>query len=83
MPGEVVRGCAGRSQDTLRRDRYGKDRRLGELGQAKLLFRPVKAEIRQVKAQGIIGFLKGLPRERKGGGQVASHADALRTLTGE
>jgi len=83
MPGKIIRGCAGRSKDTECSDRYGKDRRLSEFSQAKLFFRPIKAKIGEVETEGFIGFLKGLPGERKGGGQVTSHADALRTLTGE
>ncbi len=66
VPGKIVRGDSSLGQNAQRRHGYGKDRRLGELGQPKLLFGSVKAEVCQIEAQRLVGFFKGLARERKG-----------------
>jgi len=83
MSGKIISSCSSRRQNPERRHGYGEDRRLGELREPKLLFGSPKAELRQVEAKRIIGFLKGLARDGKGRGEVAAHADALGTLTRE
>ena len=65
MSGKIIRGRPSRGQNPERRHGDGKDRRLGELSQAKLLFGSVEAELRQVEAKCLIGFLKGLARDGK------------------
>ena len=77
MSGKIISGCSSRGQNPKRCHRNGKDRRLGELRQAKLLFGSAKAELRQVEAQRVVRFLKGLARNREGRSEVAAHADAL------
>jgi hypothetical protein len=81
MSGKIIGGDSGRGQHSERRDGSGEDGRLRELRQPKLLIGPVKTESRQIEAKGIIRFGKGLLRDRESKGQVAAHADALRTLT--
>ena len=66
MSGKIVGGYSSRGQNAQRRHGDGKDRRLGELGQPKLLFGSVKAKLRQVEAQRVVGFLKGLAGDGKG-----------------
>ena len=83
MSSQIVRGDSRLGQNTECGNGYGKDRRLGKFGQPKLFFGPVEAEVRQVEAQRLVCFVKGLARYGKGLGQVEAHANALRTLTGK
>ena len=47
-------------QDAQSRDRYGQNRRLRDLGQPKLIFRAFEADLRELVAEGVVGFFKGL-----------------------
>ncbi len=58
VPGQIVRSDSGLSQHPKRRDRNRKDRRLGKLGQPKLLFGPFKAKLCQVEAKRFVGFFE-------------------------
>ena len=66
VSGKIIRGDSSLGQNPECGHGYGKDRRLGELGQPKLLFGSVKAELCQVEAKRVVGFLKGLARDGKG-----------------
>ena len=70
-------------ENPQRRDRYRENRRLGDLGQAQLLFRSVEAELRQFIAERFIGLFKSLPRDGIVFRQLFAHAHGLGTLAGK
>src|SRR5260221_623364 len=56
---------------------YGEDGRLSNLSQLQLVGRPFKAQLRNGKSQGSVGFLECLPRDGIDGRQFFSHARCL------
>src|SRR5579863_5677768 len=83
VPRHPARCDALRLQYAPCRHRSRQDRRLRDLGQLKLLLRPFKAELRELVAKRSIGFVEGLTRYRVERSQLPTHADRLRTLSGE
>ena len=65
------------------RNRRGENRRLRDLGEPQLLFRSLKAYLRQLVAQRLVGFFKRLPRDGILLGEILAHADGLRSLAGK
>ena len=70
-------------KNSQRRDRGGKNCRLGDFGQTQLFFRTLKAQLRQFVTQGVVGFFKRLPGGRIFFGEILSHSNGLRSLAGE
>src|SRR5258708_28429279 len=83
VSGNKVGLRASFSQHAERSDRHGQDRRLGYFGKFQLLFRSVKAELRELVAEGFVSLFERLTCDRVVGGQFLAHADDLRTLSGE
>ena len=71
------------SQHPQSRNRSGKNRRLGNLGQPKLVFRAFEAELRKLVAERVVGFFESLAGHGIFLGQFFAHADSLRALAGK
>ena len=65
------------------REAHRHQRRLRVLGQRQLFLRPLEHQPRQLLTQRLVDLLEDLARRREGAGEVASHADGLRALSGE
>ena len=63
-----------------RRHAHRHDGRLRVLGQAQIFFRPFETELRKREAERRIGLGKGLSGDGKSFGELAAHANGLRTL---
>ena len=70
-------------QNAPGRDGGSQNRRLRDLGQAKLILGTFEAKLREFVAQGFIGFFKCLPGYGIFFGQFLAHSDGLRALAGE
>ena len=64
-------------------DGDGEDRGLGVLGELELVFGAFKDELREREAERLVGLLKGGASGGEVVGEVAAHADGLRTLPGK
>ena len=70
-------------QHAQSRDRSGKNRRLRDLGQTQLVLGSLEADLRELVARGLVGFLKSLAGDGIFFREVFAHADGLRTLAGK
>jgi hypothetical protein len=61
----------------------GHQRRLGVLGEAQDVLRPLEHGGREAFAQGLVDLLEDGARLRIGGGEVLAHADGLAALAGK
>ena len=61
----------------------GEDRGLRDLGQPNLVFWSFEAELRELVAKRVIGFVEGSARDRELVSQFFAHADGLGSLSGE
>ena len=77
VSGSERRFYAVLGQNACCRNADGHNRRLGIFGQPQVLFRTLKAQLRQRKAERVIGLGKGLCCYRKTLGKLAAHADRL------
>ena len=87
LPQAVSRDVGRRDRFGLKhapcRDRHRQDRRLRDLGQLKLVFGTLEAELRKLVAESIVGFVECLLRHRIQGGKFLAHSNRLRTLSGK
>jgi len=82
---EGVAGGQGRLDAVLGEDAPGGDAdgengRLGVFGEAQVFLRTFKDDFRERKAEGLIGFGKGLCGDGEASPEFAAHANGLRTL---
>ncbi len=80
MPGGERRRNAVLGEDARCRHAHRHDGRLRVLGQAQIFFRPFETEARKREAERRIGLGKGLSGNGKSFGEIAAHANGLRTL---
>ena len=80
MPGGERRRNAVLGKHARRRHADRHDGRLRVLGQAQVFFRPFEAEPRKREAERRVGLGKGLSGNGKSFGELAAHANGLRTL---
>ncbi len=83
MAGDVTRVQADGFQNAPRSDRGCENCGLGLLGETKLVFRSLEAELAELVAERFVGFIESLLRYGIHGGKFFAHADGLRALTGE
>ena len=70
-------------QNTPSRDGRSQNRGLRDLGQAKLIFRTFEAKLRELVAEGFVGFFESLPCDGIFFRQFFAHADGLGSLAGK
>ena len=85
---QAVPGNEGRLQTLLRQHAKRSHRRrqnggLSNFRQPKLLFRAFEAKLRELVAEGFVGFFEGLAGDGIFLGQFFAHADRLRSLAGK
>jgi hypothetical protein len=64
-------------------DGSSKNRGLSNFSQTKLFLRPLPAGLGKTIVEGLIGFFESLPGNRKVVGELATHANGLRSLSRE